>query len=104
MQNSDTESHNSQFEWTLHRELRKNFLLEKKSTINWLIYPLGFVFRRDIQKTCNIIDECTVENERSETECIYRWCCWIVSSTTYKVPGFCYRYLDFLFLVFVPGD
>ena len=40
--------------------------------IKWLIFPLGFPFCRGIQKCFIIIDECTLEIERSEIQYILR--------------------------------
>ena len=97
LQDLDTESQISQFEWTLHNGRRKiflsyrsdikkidiieyrrkgntwknnqNFQLEKKeydSLVDFIPSVLSYV--ETFKKTCIIIDECTVENERSEIE------------------------------------
>ena len=97
LQDLDTESQISQFEWTLHNGRRKiflsyrsdikkidiieyrrkgntwknnqNFQLEKKEYDNLVDFiPSVLSYVETFKKTCIIIDECTVENERSETE------------------------------------
>ena len=97
LQDLDTESQISQFEWTLHNGRRKNFLsyrsdikkidiieyrkkgntwknnqnfqLEKKEYDNLVDFISSVLSYVEIfKKTCIIIDECTVENERSEIE------------------------------------
>ena len=97
LQDLDTESQISQFEWTLHNGRRKIFLsyrsdikkidfieyrrkgntwknnqhfqLEKKEYDNLVDFiPSVLSYVETFKKTCIIIDECTVENERSEIE------------------------------------
>ena len=97
LQDLDTESQISQFEWTLHNGRRKKFLsyrsdikkidiieyrrkgntwknnqnfqLEKKEYDNLVdLIPSVLSYVETFKKTCIIIDECTVENERSEIE------------------------------------
>ena len=97
LQDLDTESQISQFEWTLHNGRRKifpsyrsdikkidlieyrrkgntwknnqNFQLEKKEYDNLVDFiPSVLSYVETFKKTCIIIDECTVENERSEIE------------------------------------
>ena len=97
LQDLDTESQISQFEWTLHYGRRKiflsyrsdikkidiieyrrkgntwknnqNFQLEKKEYDNLVDFiPSVLFYVETFKKTCIIIDECTVENERSEIE------------------------------------
>ena len=97
LQDLDTESQISQFEWTLHNGRRKiflsfrsdikkidiieyrrkgntwknnqNFQLERKEYDNWVDFiPSVLSYVETFKKTCIIIDECTVENERSEIE------------------------------------
>ena len=97
LQNLDTESQISQFEWTLHNGKRKiflsyrsdikkidiieyrrkgntwinnqNFQLEKKEYDNLIDFiPSVLSYVETFKKTCIIIDKCTVENERSEIE------------------------------------
>ena len=97
LQDLDTESQISQFEWTLHNGRRKfflsyrsdfkkidiieyrrkgktwknnqNFQLEKKEYDNLLDFiPSVLSYVETFKKTCIIIDECLVENERSEIE------------------------------------
>ena len=97
LQDLDTESQISQFEWTLHNGRRKfflsyrsdikkidlieyrrkgntwknnqNFQLEKKEHDNLVDFiPSVLSYVETFKKTCIIIDECTVENERSEIE------------------------------------
>ena len=97
LQDLDTESQISQFEWTLHNGRRKNFLsyrsdikkidlieyrrkgntlknnqnfqLEKKVYDNLVDFiPSVLSYVETFKKICIIIDECTVENERSEIE------------------------------------
>ena len=97
LQDLDTESQISQFEWTLHNGRRKvflsyrsdikkvdiieyrrkgntwknnqNFQLEKKEYDNMVDFiPSVLSYVETFKKTCIIIDECTVENERSEIE------------------------------------
>ena len=93
----DTESQISQFEWALHNERRKVFLnycsgikkidlIEyrrkgntrknnqkfqlKKEEYDKLVdfIPSVLSYVKTFKKTCIIIDQCTVENERSEIE------------------------------------
>ena len=93
LQDLDTESQISQFEWTLHNGRRKiflsyrsdvkkidiieyrrkgntwknnqNFQLEKKEYDNLVDFiPSVLSYEETFKKTCIIIDECTVENER----------------------------------------
>ena len=97
LQDLDTESQISQFEWTLHNGRRKiflsyrsdikkidlieyrrkgntwknnqNFQLERKEYDNLVDFiPSVLSYVETFKKTCIIIDECTVENERSEIE------------------------------------
>ena len=97
LQDLDIESQISQFEWTLHNGRRKiflsyrsdikkidlieyrrkgntwknnqNFQLEKKEYDNLVDFiPSVLSYVETFKKTCIIIDECTVENERSEIE------------------------------------
>ena len=97
LQDLDTESQISQFEWFLHNGRRKfflsyrsdnkkidlieyrrkintwknnqNFQLEKKEYDNLVDFiPSVLSYVETFKKTCIIIDECTVENERSEIE------------------------------------
>ena len=97
LQDLDTESQISQFEWTLHNGRRKiflsyrsdikkrdliefrrkgntwknnqNFQLEKKEYDNLVDFlPSVLSYVETFKKTCIIIDECTVGNERSEIE------------------------------------
>ena len=97
LQDLDTESQFSQFEWTLHNGRRKiflsyrsdikkidlieyrrkgntwknnqNFQLEKKEYDNLVDFiPSVLSYVETFKKTCIIFDECTVENERSEIE------------------------------------
>ena len=97
LQDLDTESQISQFEWTLHNGRRKiflsyrsdikkidiieyrrkgntwknnqNFQLEKKLHYHLVDFvPSVLSYVETLKKTCIIIDECTVENERSEIE------------------------------------
>ena len=97
LQDLDTESQISQFEWTLSNGRRKifisyrsdikkidiieyrrkgktwknnqNFQLEKKEYDNLVDFiPSVLSYVETFKKTCIIIDECTVENERSEIE------------------------------------
>ena len=97
LQDLDTESQISQFEWTLHNGRRKiflsyrsdikkigfieyrrkgntwknnqNFQLEKKEYDNLVDFiPSVLSYVETFKKTCIIIDECTVENECSEIE------------------------------------
>ena len=97
LQYLDTESQISQFEWTLHNGRRnfflsyrsdikkidlieyrrkgntwknnQNFHLEKKEYDNLVDFiPSVLSYVETFKKTCIIIDECTVENERSEIE------------------------------------
>ena len=97
LQDLDTESQISQFDWTLHNGRRKiflsyrsdikkidiieyrrkgntwknnqNFQLEKKEYDNLVDFiPSVLSYVETFKKTCIIIDECTVENERSEIE------------------------------------
>ena len=97
LQDLDTESQISQFEWTLHNGRRKiflsyrsdikkidiieyrrkgntwknnqNFQMEKKEYGNLVDFiPSVLSYVETFKKTCIIIDECTVENERSEIE------------------------------------
>ena len=101
MQNLDTESQISQFEWTLHNGRRKIFLnyrsdikkidlIEyrrkgntwknnqkfqlKKEEYDKLVdfIPSVLSYVETYKKTCIITDECTVENERSELNKILR--------------------------------
>ena len=93
----DTESQISQLEWTLHNERRKFFLsyrsdIKKIDLIDYCrkgntwknnqkfqlkkeeydklvdFIPSVLSYVATFKKTCIIIDECTVENERSEIE------------------------------------
>ena len=97
LQDLDTESQISQFEWTLHNGRRKiflsyrsdikkidlieyrrkgntwknnqNFQLERKEYDNLVDFiPSVLSYVETFKKTCIIIEECTVENERSEIE------------------------------------
>ena len=97
LQNLDTESQISQFEWTLHYGRRKVFLsyrsdikkidlIEyrrkgntrknnqkfqlKKEEYDKLVdfMPSVLSYVETVKITCIIIDECAVENERSEIE------------------------------------
>ena len=97
LQDLDTESQISQFEWFLHNGRRKiflsyrsdikkldlieyrrkgntwknnqNFQLERKEYDNLVDFiPSVLSYVETFKKTCIIIDECTVENERSEIE------------------------------------
>ena len=97
LQDLDTKSQISQFEWTLHNGRQKiflsyrsdikkidlieyrrkgntwknnqNFQLEKKEYDNLVDFiPSVLSYVETFKKTCIIIDECTVENERSEIE------------------------------------
>ena len=97
LQNLETESQISQFEWTLHNERRKVFLsyrsdikkidlieyrrkgnilknnqkfqFEKKEYDNLVDFILSVLSCVEtFKKNCIIIDECTVENEHSEIE------------------------------------
>ena len=97
LQDLDTESQISQFEWTLHIGRRKVFLnyrsdnkkidlieycrkrntwknnqkfqLEKKEYDNLVDFiPSLLSYVETFKKTCIIIDECTVDKERSEIE------------------------------------
>ena len=97
LQDLDTESQISQFEWTLHNGRQKiflsyrsdikkidlieyrrkgntwknnqNFQLEKKEYDNLVDFiPSVLSDVETFKKTCIIIDECTVENERSDIE------------------------------------
>ena len=101
MQNLDTESQISQFEWTLHNGRRKFFLnyrsdikkidlIEyrrkgntwknnqkfqlKKEEYDKLVdfIPSVLSYVETYKKTCIITDECTVENERLELNKILR--------------------------------
>ena len=97
LQDLDTESQISQFEWTLHNGRQQFFLnyrsdikkidlieyrrkgntwknnqkfqLEKKEYDNLVDFiPSLLSYVETFKKTCIIIDECTVEKERSEIE------------------------------------
>ena len=97
LQNFHTESQISQFEWTLHKGRRKVFLIyhsdiKKIDLIEYLrkrntwksnqkfqlekveydkladFIPSVLSYVETFKKTCIIIDECTVENERSVIE------------------------------------
>ena len=92
LQDLDTESQISQFEWTLYYGRRKIFLsyrsdikkidiieyrrkgntwennqnFQLENLVDFIPSVLSYV--ETFKKTCIIIDECTVENERSEIE------------------------------------